>query len=363
MSHSKQKKIGFLVFDGFPMACLTSLIEPLRVANEICERTIFTWFMLSEAGEKRCSSAGLTFEVDHALCVGTQMDILFVLSSPLARFADEKGAHAILRRAERHGTVLGGISGGIFPLARAGVLRHCPISVHWCYDAAFRAEFPDLDSRRDLIILDKKRYTASGAAAAFDVALHMIEEHAGKDVAFEVACWFQHPTMRSAGVQQQSPDRTEQGGDPLPALVARCIALWTTQMSPPLTLRNLAEKTGITTRQIERAFKKATGQSPSHYYRTMRMHAARKLVIYSRESLTDIAEAVGYSSPTPLNKHYKAAFGLSPGEDRRRANRFRVEDNAPLPSVQSPFSTGGYLSKPQASVGWQENRFREPQNT
>ena len=63
------------------------------------------------------------------------------------------------------------------------------------------------------------------------------------------------------------------------------------------------------------------------------MNAARQMVIYSRDSLTEIAQSVGYVSSSTLARHYREAFGVTPNEERRRANRFRVEDNRPLPSV------------------------------
>jgi transcriptional regulator GlxA family with amidase domain len=94
----------------------------------------------------------------------------------------------------------------------------------------------------------------------------------------------------------------------------------------------VADQTGVTPRQIERAFKKATGQSPSHFYRGIRMQAARQMVMYSKARIADIAASVGYASVMPLVTHYRAEFGLSPREDRDRINQFRVEGNVPLPS-------------------------------
>ncbi|MGB0799356.1 MAG: helix-turn-helix domain-containing protein, partial [Planktomarina sp.] len=89
----------------------------------------------------------------------------------------------------------------------------------------------------------------------------------------------------------------------------------------------------VSPRQIERSFKKATGQSPSHYYRTLRMNAARQLVMYSKDSMAQIAVQVGYASTTPMVQHYREAFGINPQEDRKRINLYRVQDNIPVPSV------------------------------
>ena len=332
MHKSEVQTVGFLIFPGFPMACLTSMIEPLRAANEIAQTERFAWVLVSEDGEKIMSSAQVAFEPDCALHEVGDPDVLFLLSSPTARFRQARSSQAALRRLDRFGCTMGAISGGIFPLARAGLMQGERCSVHWCYAAAFRAEFPDLDAADDVIVASGRRATASGAAAAFDLALQMIDRAMGPAIAHEVACWFQHPAMRGEGVRQRVPIVGRAEAD-LPGLVGQAAALFAQRIDSPISVAEVADQIGVTPRQVERAFKKATGQSPSHYYRALRMKAARQLVLYSKDSLPQIASAVGYASSTPLNAHYQAAFGVTPKQDRTRINDFRVQGNVPLPSV------------------------------
>ena len=332
MTMSEVEEVGFLIFPGFPMACLTSMIEPLRAANEIAGQIRFGWQLVSEDGKRVTSSAKVLFEPDRALRDAQDLDVLFLLSGPTSRFENEKTSNGILRGLERHGMTLGGISGGVFPLARSGLMEDQRCSVHWCYEAAFRAEFPDIKAADDVIVAGQRRYTVSGAAAAFDLALRMIEDALGSGVAHEVACWFQHPMMRGEGVRQRVPQQVSEDKS-LPELVSRAVALFSERLEDPISVGDVADALGVTPRQVERAFKKATGQSPSHYYRSLRMNAARQLVLYSKDSMGDVASAVGFSSTTPLVTHYQNAFGVSPQEDRRRINAFRVQGNVPLPSV------------------------------
>ena len=218
--------IGFLIFPGFPMSCLTSMIEPLRAANEIAGQTAFRWQILSEAGARVASSAEVVFDPDIALADAQEMEYLFLLSSPSASFTDRKSAEGQLRRLARHGTAVGGVSGGVFPLARMGLLDGHAVSVHWCYEAAFAQEFPGLQMRDDVIVFDHPRYTVSGAAAAFDLMLNFIEARLGADVATEVACWFQHPVVRGRGVRQKTPTfRRDSTADLLPLPVAKAVEI------------------------------------------------------------------------------------------------------------------------------------------
>lgn len=325
--------LGFLLFPGFPMACLTSIIEPLRAANEISESHSFSWVLVAESTDKVVSSAGIAFDPDVSLDSVPPLDYLVLLSAPTSQFRNLRSA-SHLRRMERHGTTLAAISGGVFPLVRSGVVRDEALSVHWCYEAAFTAEFPDIRRSNEVIELSSRRITASGAAAAFDVALSLIETALGADVANEVACWFQHPMMRKAGVRQTLPVRLGAGQDTkLSPVVADAIKLFAEDLANPVSVAAIAARLNLTARHLERRFKQSTGQNPSTYFRHLRMQAARQIVMYTNDAITDVAASVGYANAKPFIKHYRDAFGLSPRDDRRRINLYRVEGNLPVPSV------------------------------
>jgi transcriptional regulator GlxA family with amidase domain len=150
----------------------------------------------------------------------------------------------------------------------------------------------------------------------------------------EVACWFQHPLVRGAGVQQRIPTgQTGNTDDMLPKPVRKAVQLFSESFDDPISMTQVAEIVGLSSRQLERKFKQASGQSPIGFYRSKRMHAARQMVLYSGDSLSKIAYAVGYSSTVPLMKYYRQEFGVAPLEERKKINMFRVAENAPVPSV------------------------------
>ncbi len=324
---------GFFIFPGFPMSCLTSMIEPLRAANEISGVSAFDWQLVAESLDKVPSSARVEFEPNCALADLKDLDLLILLSPPTALFQDSRSP-ARLRALQRHGLKLGAVSGGVFPLVRAELARKTPIAVHWCYSAAFEAEFPDCPSSDRVIEVSQGLISAAGAAAAFDLSLHLIERQLGPGVATEVACWFQHPVMRREGVVQAIPSlEADKEGSQLSPLVARAVQIFAENIKEVISVAEVATSIGITPRHIERAFKKSTGLSPSKYYRRMRMQAARQIVLYSNDKLSDIAGAVGYYSTQTFTQHYQNEFKISPREDRNRINLFRVKSNLPVPSV------------------------------
>lgn len=315
------------------MACLTSCIEPLRAANEISGLDAFRWTVVAEKTEPVRSSAGVTFSPDCRLADVTSLDHLLFVASPNSVFDSPSKANAALQRLLRGKTQLGAISGGVFPLARTGLTGDHPLSVHWCYEAAFQAEFPDIPIQDTVMCSAGAFTTISGASAVFDHMLTLIETHLGGDIMAEVACWFQHPFIRSAAMSQKVPAiSTAKSQDLLPKQVARAIQHFAEHIESPVQISEVAEAVGLSARSLERGFKKATGQSPLSYYRKMRMNQARQLVLYTNDPIAEVAYMVGYATPGSFMRHYRETFGVTPISDRRAKNSMRVGSDDVLPS-------------------------------
>ena len=313
------------------MACLTSMIEPLRASNEISDTKSFEWKLFSENADKVEASANVAFETDGKIEEIGKLDALILLSPPNADFINSRSV-GLIRRLERHGCTTGAVSGGVFLLAKAKVRPNIRYSVHWCYAAAFTNQIPNNISSEQVIETDRNIMTASGAAAAFDLALLLIRARLGSSVAAEVACWFQHPIMRNQDVKQVIPSLNElEGLEEMPELARKAISLVNQKINYPLQVSNIADEIGITSRHLSRIFKEATGESPRQYFRKLRVNAARQMILYTNEKIGEIALSVGFSSASILRSHYIDLFSLSPEEERKKINLFRVNDNSPIP--------------------------------
>ena len=326
-------RIGFLIFDGFPMACLTSMIEPLRASNEISNTNSFEWKLFSEDADQVKASANVAFETDGKISEVEKLDALILLSPPNAEFENSRTV-GVLRKLERYGCTVGAVSGGVFLLAKAKVRPNIRYSVHWCYAAAFSNQFPNNISSEQVIETDRNIITASGAAAAFDLALLLISSKLGSSITTEVACWFQHPIMRNQSVKQVIPSLNElEGLDDMPEIAQKAISLVNKQISYPIQVNDIAAEIGISSRHLSRIFKESTGESPRKYFRKLWVNAARQMVLYTNEKIDKIAISVGFSSASNLRHHYIDLFSLSPEEERQRVNLFRVNDNSPIPAT------------------------------
>ncbi len=320
--------------DGFPMGCLSSAIEPLRVTNEIIGSEFFEWKLVSEDQRSTKSSAKVNFDNDLDLEKVSDGDFLFILSAPTSKFKNPGRANASIRRLSKAGVSLGAFSAGIFPLAKSGIMEGIQCSVHWCYEYAFRAQFLNVKHSNSVIAIDKNKYTASGAGAVFDLMLTIIEKELGPVLMTEVACWFQHPYIRTPEVTQRRPlQNLDETTHSLPRQVQNAIKVFSENIETTLQVSDVAKCIGISTRHLERLFQKHTSQSPSKYYRNLRLNHARHLVINTNNSLISIAMDTGFSSSSALHLHYKRKYGDAPGKDRQKQNEFRVNKNLAVPSA------------------------------
>ena len=191
-------------------------------------------------------------------------------------------------------------------------------SVHWCYEAAFKAEFPKVTPSEAVILRERRRVTASGAGAVFDLMLRLIEERLGRQCMTGVACWFQHPFVRDEDASQKVPvPRTGNTADRLTGSIREAIGLFESHVEDPLRISDVAAAVDMSGRHFERLFKRETGQSPLRYYRQLRLSKARQRVLYSNDPLREIAASVGYLTSAPMTRHYTELFGVSPKDERR----------------------------------------------
>jgi len=170
-------RVTVILQPEFPMACLSAVIEPLRAANEIAGHRAFEWTLTTEGGRDVFASAGVRFSPSTAFRDEERSDLIMVLSPPSASFDRSSGSLEHIRRLMARGARVGAISGGVFVLARHGLLDpDYRASRHWCYQAAFDEMFPHLDASEELFVLDRGRCTASGAAGGVEMMHSLIRE-------------------------------------------------------------------------------------------------------------------------------------------------------------------------------------------
>jgi len=310
-------RIAFLLVPQFSMMSFSAALEPLRSANRVSERQLFEWQLVSVDGKEVMASNGIGITVHRSLDELNKIDMLVVCAGLESnQFGRSHRIHHHLRRLARHGSMVGAISSGSFILADAGLLNGRRCTVHWEYADLFHSQFPTLKLSRDLYVVDRSVFTCSGGTAALDMMLHFVSEASAPDIAVAVAEQFIHPQIRKQEDHQRLETHARYGIDS-PKLV-EIIRLMEEAVENPLDIRQIANRAGVSPRQVERLFREQIGASPKTFYLKVRLARARTLLRQTVNPILGIALECGFGSTSHLYHAYKRVFGIAPTDERRR---------------------------------------------
>jgi transcriptional regulator GlxA family with amidase domain len=244
------------------------------------------------------------------------LDVLFVCASGNpATFSDRK-TFTWLRKLARQRIALGGISGGAFVLAKAGLLSGRRCTIHWEHMAAFQESFPDVALTRSLFEIDGDRITCAGGVAGLDMMVALIARDHGHDLGAAVSEWLLHTHVREGGRPQRMDLRFRLGvGDERLLTVLREME---GHLEAPLSRQRLADLARMSLRQLERSFRTQLGRGMHEHYMTLRLARARQLLRETSLSMLEIAVATGFASASQFARAFRREFGHPPREAARR---------------------------------------------
>lgn len=309
------RKVGFVLVSKFSMIAFSSAIEALRHANYVSDRPVFEFSTYSIDGEPVMASNGMSLEVGQPLDDAGKLDMMFVCSGLDVHLFADRDILKNLRRLSTHGTQVGAVCTGAYILAKAGLLGGYRCTIHWENLSSFAEEFPDIEIIAELYEVDRSRYTCAGGTAAIDMMLHLITSHAGHKVAAAVADQMIHHRIREGSEGQRMALRARLGVSH-PKLLA-VISEMEENLEMPLNCGDLASNVGLSTRQLERLFRKYMDQAPTRYYLKLRLDRARYMLLQTSMPILDVALACGFVSASHFSKCYREYFKRTPSEERR----------------------------------------------
>ena len=335
MRPDRPVRLAFLLLPQFSMMAFSAALEPLRAANRLGGRQLYDWRLVSNDGQPVTASNGITIGVNDSRDSLEQPDLLLacVGLEPLEA-AGNAALRGWLRRLAGHGCEVGGITGGAFLLAEAGLLDGKRCTVHWEFAELFAARYPRARLVPDLFVTDLGVFTCSGGTAALDLMLHFIREHHGAELAVAVAEQFIHPRIRDHGDRQRMAPGQRYGlqHPKLAAIVERMEAT----LAEPLPLQELAAEAELSTRQVERLFRQYLDRAPATFYLELRLTQARHLLRETAQPIRSVALDCGFGSTSHFCHSYRRHFGHKP-TDERKAMRIAAA-RQPLSSVVSTAS-------------------------
>lgn len=313
-AHKKPRRFVFVLLDQFTLLCFSAAVESLRIANRMAGRELYQWTIAGEGGGTVTCSAGPSFAVDIDLQELNRDDTIMLCGGINVQHATTKRMLNWLRRESRKGLLIGGLCTAGYTLAKAGLLDNRRATIHWENQDSFAEEFLEVELTKSVFIVDNNRITTAGGTASIDLMLKLIADDHGEDLANAVADQLIYSSIRTDQDTQRLSVPTRIGVRH-PKL-SQVIQMMEQNLEEPISPSILAKDVGMSTRQLERLFRRYLNRSPKRYYMELRLQKARNLLMQTDMSVINVALACGFTSPSHFSKCYRAHYDTTPYRER-----------------------------------------------
>lgn len=311
---------------AYPGIQLLDVVGPLEVFAAASEAVVqqgrgqgYVLEIASSAAGVVRASSGLTIGVDRAYeDLPDRIDTLIVAGGHGTEQAfQDPRVLACVRAAASRARRITSVCTGAFILAAAGLLDGRRATTHWQSVDLLATAFPRVEVDPDSIyVRDGSVWTSAGITAGLDLALALVEEDHGRDLALEVSRRMVFFLKRPGGQSQFSAQLAGQLAerDPLRDLQTFVIE----SPNTPHTVESLAERVGMSPRNFSRVFTKQVGQSPARFVERVRVEAARRRLEESSGSVEGVAREVGFGTAETMRRAFMRQIGVGPSAYRER---------------------------------------------
>ena len=311
---TRPKRFVFVLMDRFTMLCFASAIECLRLANRTAGRQLYDWRIIGEGGETATCSNGCTFQLDGDLDDLDRDDVVMLCGGLDVQEATTKRLLNWVRREARRGVTMAGLCTASYTMAKAGLLDGKRATIHWENQDSFIEEFEEVELTRSIFVIDGSRMTTAGGTASLDLMLKIIARDHGEGLANEIADTMIYTAIRTDQDTQRLSTPTRIGVRH-PKL-SKVIQIMEANIEEPISPAILARDVGMSTRQLERLFRRYLTRSPKRYYMELRLQKARNLLMQTDMTVINVALACGFASPSHFSKCYRSHYDTTPYRER-----------------------------------------------
>jgi len=308
--------IGVLVFPDFQLLDAAGPISVFEIAARFAGQSPSIKVLAVTPGPVR-SSSGVEMLARGLKPYGAITTLLVAGGEGVEAAARCETTLKFVRAIAKRGVRLASVCSGAYILAEAGLLDGRRATTHWRRTRQFLSGYPEVKLEPDRIFVrDGNNWSSAGITAGIDLALAMAAEDFGDEIAQKTARQLVLYHRRSGG-QSQFSSLLE-----LKAPSGRFGALlsWAREhLDAPLTVEDLAEQAGMSSRHFTRAFIAETGSTPSKAVERLRIEVARQRVQSSSEAIERVAQLTGFRDPERMRRAFIRAFGQPPQSLRRAA--------------------------------------------
>ena len=308
------RRFVFVLMENFTLLSFSSALDALRIANRMSGKTLYEWTFIGENEGVVSCSAGTQFKLDNSLIELHRDDTVLLCGGTSIQEATTEKLIGWLRREARRGLTIGGLCTAAYPMAKAGLLDEKKATIHWENQDSFAEEFLEVELTKTVFVCDGNRYTTAGGTSSIDLLLKIIADEHGEELANAVADQMIYSSIRTDQDTQRLSVPTRIGVRH-PKL-SKVIQMMEINIEEPISPSILAKDVGMSTRQLERLFRRYLDRSPKRYYMELRLQKARNLLMQTDMSVINVALACGFASPSHFSKCYRAHYDTTPYRER-----------------------------------------------
>ncbi|MFE9728046.1 GlxA family transcriptional regulator [Streptomyces sp. NPDC005794] len=311
----KQRSVLVVLFGGVQSLDVSGPMEVFAGASRFPGVSYELRTASLDGAPVRCSS-GLTLVPDGTLADAPVPDLLLVPGGAGTRTPDPELVRWLRTHAPQARDLVSVCTGALL-LAEAGQLDGHRVTTHWSVCETLARAYPAVRVDPDpIFVRDGRLATSAGVTAGIDLALALVEEEHGRDVALDVARRLVVFLRRPGNQAQFSAQLTAQTAVRAPL---REVQHWITEHpDADLSVEALAARARLSPRHFARAFQAETGLTPGRYVERVRLEQARRLLEDTADGVTGISRASGYGTPEAMRRAFVKALGTAPAEYRRR---------------------------------------------
>jgi transcriptional regulator GlxA family with amidase domain len=317
-----------IVFVSGPNVEILDLVGPLQVfarASDMYKRAspgsppIYSVEVVSiSTGRSLVANCGVRVTADRTFReVRGKIDTLLVAGGDAIE-QNEINPEAVrwLKRISPRIRRVGSVCTGAMLLARAGLLDGRRATTHWNWCQTLIKRAPRARVERDpIFVRDENVYTSAGVTAGMDLALALVEEDHGSQLALQVARNLVLYLRRPGGQSQFSAALSLQLTDRKPLLELEAWVL--DNLQKPLTVPLLAQRVAMSPRNFARVFTKEMKTTPAKFVERLRVEAARRRLEESHNSMEMIADECGFGNVNSMRNVFQRTLRIAPGQYRR----------------------------------------------
>ncbi|MGB3424981.1 MAG: helix-turn-helix domain-containing protein [Castellaniella sp.] len=314
-------RIGFVLLPQFAMGAFAAFADLLGLLEaQTGTAGPCAWEVVADTLIPVRSASGIQVVPTDLLGDPLRFDYVVVVGGPLPPMAEAGPALSEwLRQAARGGRHLVGLCNAVHVLARAGVLTGYRLCVGGDQYRDFTDRFPAIDPERIVTdrpsVFDRRRITCVGGAAVTEVAVRILRRHLPEADVRRALRSLQIDTAAGQGGQIQPPPPGVPADSPSALRRATLVIEQYAGQIP--SLGDLADRLGLSPRQLQRLFRQHLNTTPQAYARTVRVRQAAWMLRHTDKTIAAIASDCGFADASHMGRVFRAAHGMAPGPWRR----------------------------------------------